>query len=247
MIYIIFWIIVIAIVFSFFQYLWEHPIILVSLILLVIAFLAYSWVGVLVILVFGVIIYLLANLLERIKEHDAQAKAKQREITIRTNDAALQKELNENCKRLGYMDNKKWRKKLSNYCNRIYSTDFDTITGNFALQIEEQYITSNEDWFQPYLQYSIDHAVVTPSKLLSEVKCPQLYMTHVTPDFQLLSEKLEEKTQSKSRDVPALFKKLSLKEMNEPSYTPTQYAKNLYGKEKNNNDSNREEINFDDL
>lgn len=169
---------------------------------------------------------------------------------IHANDVALMEELSKNCYWLGVMSDDMWAKKLPNYVNRQYSTDFRTITSNFAKQIEQQHILQNDDWFEPFKLYILNHpGGSTVTKMLHEVNCPQLKMTHSTPDGDLLNTWLVRGTKKANKDVPALFSSTFIKEMNESVFTPTPYLRKLYGE---NDDSNQDvnhatEINFDDL
>lgn len=194
---------------------------------------------------------------DQVEQHDKS----QREIAqinqkmladeqMHKNDVALMEELSKNCYWLGHMSDDMWIKKLPNYVNRQYSTDFRTITSNFAKQIEQQHILQNDDWFEPFKLYVLKHpGGATVTKMLHEVNCPQLKMTHSTPDGDLLNTWLVRGTQKANKDVPALFSSTYIKEMNESVFTPTPYLQKLYGG--NNYDSQEvnhaTEINFDDL
>ncbi len=188
---------------------------------------------------------------DRNKKETAQIYQKtETEKLVHKNDAALMEELSKNCYWLGYMSDDMWRKKLPNYADKQYSTDFSTITANFSKQIEQQHIIQNNDWFEPFKLYILDHpGGSTVTKMLHEVNCPQFKMTHFTPDGDLLNTWLVRGTQKANKDVPALFSSAFIKEMNESVFTPTPYLQKLYGR--NNTKSleikHTKEISFDDL
>lgn len=188
---------------------------------------------------------------DRMKKETAQIYQKtQEDQQMHTNDKALMDELSKNCYWLGYMSDAMWLKKLPNYANKQYTSSFKTITRNFAKQIEQQHILQNDDWFEPFKLYILNHpGGATVTKMLHEVNCPQLKMTHSTPDGDLLNTRLVKGTKSANKDVPALFSATFIKEMNESVFTPTKYLKSLYG----DHDSEPQEvkhvteISFDDL
>lgn len=238
---------------------------IVIIIILVAAFLVGAWAGVLAVALIFTVGYIAVKLLGKagkyvggqIEQHDKYQKetAKinqktQADRQIHNNDAALMEELSKNCYWLGYMSEEMWLKKLPNYVGRQYSTDFRTITSNFAKQIEQQHILQNDDWFEPFKLYVLNHpGGSTVTKMLHEVNCPQLKMTHSTPDGDLLNTRLVKRTQKANRDVPALFSSTFIKEMNESVFTPTPYLQKLYGRnnEKSKDVNHATEINFDDL
>lgn len=233
----------------------KHALIITS-ILCVIAFLAFSWGGVLVVAIGGLGIACILNKIgQALKVHDKSIKdtAKINQKTqwdriAQQNEMALTQELDTNCRRLGFMNSAMWASKLPNYGDRIYQSSFDSITLNFAKQMEEQNILQNDDWFEAFFQYILDHPNgSTPTKLLNEVSCPQLQVTHITPDIELLEIRLKKGTQWVSRDVPPLFKEISLQDVNENLYVPTKYALNTYGSESNSADIHQNEMRFEDL
>ena len=238
---------------------------LVIIIILVAAFLVGSWVGVLAVALIWAIGYVIVNLLrkagkyvgEQVEKHDRR-KRETAQIIQRTqadkqrhnNDTALMGELSKNCYWLGYMDDRMWIKKLPNYVNRKYSTDFRTITRNFAKQIEQQHILQNNDWFEPFKLYLLNHpGGATVTKMLHEVNCPQLMMTHSTPDGDLVNTWLVRGTKKANKDVPALFSATFIEEMNESVFTPTPYLQKLYGCSNVESQEVKHvtEISFDDL
>lgn len=227
----------------------------------VVAFLAFSWIGVLGVIAFGVVVALIraagTNIGNMVKTHDkekkdiAQIKQKtQINKQMHDNDYALLQELNRNCVYLGYIDSQGWLRKLPNYANKRYSTNFNDITEKFAMQVEQQNIQQNENWFQPFLEYIIAHPQgTTVTKMLNEVKCPQFQFTHMTSDFNILNSRMMKGTQRISKDVPPLFEYHNVKDIKEYLFVPTKYALKLYGI----NDMSKEtanhtvEIDFDDL
>ena len=164
------------------------------------------------------------------------------------NELALQQELEANCKFLGQMSLQDWYNKLPNYTGKKYVSDFNSIVENFASQVEQEYITHNNEWLQPYLDYIILHPTgMSVLKLLNEVECPSLQYTHVTDDKVLLQSKLDGCCNDISRDVPALLKKSSTQIGD--VYTPSLYLERLSGNTGNllPDTSKRQEINLDDL
>lgn len=267
--YIIGGIVVLAILASVFEWLSDlvggAGRLIVIIIILVASFFVGAWAGVLAVALIFAVGYIAIKLLgkagkyvgNQVEQHDKSQKetAKINQKTqidrqIHSNDAALMEELSKNCYWLGYMSEGMWLEKLPNYAGKKYSTDFRTITSNFAKQIEQQHILQNDDWVEPFKLYVLNHpGGTTVTKMLHEVICPQLKMTHSTPDGDLLNTWLMKRTQKANRDVPALFSSTFIKEMNESVFTPTPYLQKLYGK---NNEKPQEvnhamEINFDDL
>lgn len=230
---------------------------------LVVAYLATSWEGVFSVVVLGVVGFVVVKLLGKtgkfvrktIEDHDNAARetAKIKQETqntklIHDNDRALLDELNKNCYWLGCMNADSWKKKLPNFVGKKYTSSFESITQNFAKQIEQQHIIQNNDWFEPYKVYVLNHpGGATVTKMLNEVNCPQLKMTHCTPDGDLINTWLVRGTKRVSKDVPELFRMTFIKEINENVFTPTEYLKKLYGAKEEPAYSHVEEINFDDL
>lgn len=269
MLYIIVGIIVLALIISFFEWLADLvggavPLIVVIIVLIVLSVFGL-WPYALGFAAICLVGYMIVSLIgkagkyvgDQVEQHDNSIKEAAR-INQQTyedqqkhnNDVALMEELSKNCYWLGYMSDAKWLEKLPNFANRQYSTDFKMITSNFAKQIEQQHIIQNDDWFEPFKLYVLNHpGGSTVTKMLHEVDCPQLKMTHSTPDGDLLNTWLVRRTQKANKDVPALFASTFIKEMNESIFTPTPYLQKLYGA--NNNDSQEvnhaTEISFDDL
>ena len=225
--------------------------VIITIILSIIAFFAFSWVGVLAVAILGLgFSFTLKKIGQALAQHDksrretAKINQKTKKMSLdHSNEMALREELEKNCRWLGYMNQEKWKDKLSNYVNKSYETDFESITNNFAKQMEEQNIIQNGDWFKPFLQHIVDtEAGNTAIQLLNVVNCPQLNITHITPDIELLESELEKKTQRISDDVPPLLNKVS-----GGIYIPTKYAIKLYGKKSNiNNVVQHEVIELDD-
>lgn len=238
---------------------------IVIAILLIASYLLGSWAGVFALAALVAIGYVILSLLigagkfvgKQVEQHDERKKETalikhetQEKKHTHDNDEALMNELSKNCYWLGYMNEEMWTKKLSNYANRQYSTDFKTITSNFAKQIEQQHILQNDDWFEPFKLYILNHpGGSTVTKMLHEVSCPQLKMTHSTPDGDLLNTWLVRGTKIANKDVPELFNSTFIQEMNESVFTPTPYLQKLYA---DTVDDSQEihhvtEISFDDL
>lgn len=173
----------------------------------------------------------------------------QQEAQKNNNEAELIRELNTNCTYLGCMNSDMWVSKLPNYANKQYTTSFSKITSNFAKQMEKQYITNNDSWFEPFIEYLVMHPQgATPTKMLAELPSPTLRITHVTPDIELLTAALNEGTRKANTDVPALFEAIPIN-TDEILYKPTKYAMKRFGEGSANviNESSNTEINFDDL
>lgn len=213
-----------------------------------VAFFAFSWVGVFCVIAIPVVGKMLAEHDKRAKEVTEEKHKMQSEKHIHDNDSVLMKELETGCMYLGYMDEKKWEEKLPNFRNRQYSTSFQEITSNFAKQVEFQNIWQNDDWFEPYKLYVLDHpAGSTVTKMLAEVDCPVLKMTHGVDDGDLINTMLQRGTVRKGKDVPPLFNATFIKDSNEWLYTPTAYLQQRYAKKTDAMEKHTEEINFDDL
>lgn len=265
MVYIIIGLIILGLIVSFFS--WLSDLIggagrlLIIIAVLVLAYLAFSWQGVFAVVAIALLGMVLGKAGRfigiQVNQHDKRAKETaqikqqtQKEQLIHHNDAALIEELNKNCYWLGCMDPEKWKKKLPNYANKQYTTSFETITMNFAKQIEQQHIIQNGDWFEPYKQYVVQHpGGSTVTKMLNEVNCPQLKMTHVTPDGDLINTWLVRGTKRVGKDVPELFRMTFIKELNESVFTPTEYLKKLYGSGDcaDQGCAHTQELNFEDL
>lgn len=230
---------------------------IITLVLCVIAFFAYSWSGVLVVAIGGLgIAYLLKEVGQALEKHDKNKKETaeinkntQQAQAMQNNEFALRKELDENCRWLGFMNAEMWVKKLPNYKNKSYQSSFDNITSNFAKQMEQQNILQSDTWFEPFFRYILSHPQgTTPTKLLNEVSCPQLQITHITPNIKLLNAQLKKGTQRVSRDVPPLFDERPLEGMKENLYVPTQYALMTYGSSSDNlGTENKTEFDINDL
>lgn len=262
--YIIIVIIVIGVIWSALSSVYENlsdavgsKTVIITLILCVIAFLAYSWMGVLIVAACGLgIAYLLKKTGQALETHDKSKrdtaeinKNTQHAQEIQSNEFALREELDQNCRWLGFMNAEKWAEKLPNYKNKSYQLSFDNITENFAKQMEQQNILQSDEWFHPFFQYILSHPQgTTPTKLLNEVSCPQLQITHITPDIKLLEAQLKKGTQRVSKDVPPLFEEHPLNGMRENLYVPTRYALNTYGSSSNNSETmNKTEFDINDL
>lgn len=231
---------------------------------LVVVYLAASWKGILVVIGLGfggfVVIKSISAMGQYIGEqfrlHDEKVNERvtivrltQMEKQAHENENALRNELERNCYWLGCMNEEKWKKKLPNYVNKEYSSSFKEITMNFAKQIEEQRIVNNSEWFEPYVLCILKHDCITVTKLLNEVNCPQLKLTHVTPDEKLITEMLISKTKKISKDVPPWFQRSSVPGIEEDFFSATNYLKLLYSNsnELERSDTANSEMSFDEL
>lgn len=220
---------------------------------LIVFFAIFSWPGILILCVIGAGIWgskVLKQHDERKKEAAKINSETEKEKRIQENDFALQNELERNCKRLGYMNKKMWEQKLSNFKDKEYSTSFETITSNFAMQVERQTITQSDEWFKPFLKYMLNHPQgTTVVKMINEVNAPQLNHTHASPNMVLLRERLKCGTRRVSKDVPPLFEEIPITEMQDSLFKPTRYAMKLYCSENEGvtEKVKQEEISFDDL
>lgn len=211
----------------------------------VVSFFALSWIGVLgVTAVLFILSYLGRagmHISEKVKKHNEER-----------NDTLLIDELNRNCIWLGYMSEKMWEKKLPNYVNRKYSTNFADITKNFAEQTEQKKILQSNDWFRPFLNYISEHPQgVTVVKMLNEVECPHFRYTHSTPNNTILQEWMERGTKKANIDVPPIFECHNIKGLdgNEMLFSLTAYGRKRYcnGIISDEGNSFTNEISFDDL
>lgn len=263
MVQIIIALLVIGIIITIFEKLSElvggWKILTVLIVVYIVALLALSWIGVLVVTVALVIVALLKKsgifIRDTIVEHDQEQKEAAKIVLdtqiskeMHDNDQALQMELNRSCRQLGCMDAERWRRKLPNYVNKKYSQSFEKITWKFAKQIEEQYVLQNDDWFQPFLNYLISHPQgATVGKMLHEARCPQFYYTRVTREEEILEKRLWQGTQRVQKDVPAVFTCTNVGEMGN-LYALSAYGKKLYGVNQSfERENHTEEINFNDL
>lgn len=261
--YIIIGLVVVGVIWSILSSIYENlssavgsKTVIITLVLCVVAFFAFSWVGVLIVAVCGLgIAFFLKKTGQAIVTHDRSKKetaqiyqASKKEQAAQQNEYALRQELDKNCRWLGYMNSMMWASKLPNYKDKLYQTSFDTITTNFARQMEQQNILQSNAWFQPFFQYILNHpAGTTPTKLLNEVNCPQLQITHITPTVKLIEAELKKGTKRISKDVPPLYEEHSLNGMNENLYVPTRYALYTYGSRSGSNEIHKQEISIDDL
>lgn len=267
--YIIIGLIILGIISAIFEKLADlvggSGILIAIIVVLVIAYLAFSWKGVFGVIGAAIVISLVVNLLGRastfisktVQTHDKEmkeaARIKQKTQSrkeMHDNDTALRNELDMNCRWLGFMSEQMWQVKLPNYVNKKYSTSFTDITKNFAAQMEHQNIRQNDEWFQPFLMYVIAHPQgTTVTKILNEVSCPQFHATHVTPNGDILNTRMIKGTRRVSKDVPPLFEERFIKEMNESLFVPTKYAIKLYSTDSSSSETinHTEEIDFNDL
>ena len=166
---------------------------------------------------------------KQVEQSTAIHNAKVNDTQIRhMNDMELKLALESNCKNLGIMDEQGWRRVLSNYTHKEYETSFDEITMNFAKQIEDQYIAKTaSDWMQKFEEYISQRPGGCPiDKMLEEVDCDALRMTHITPTKKILEHYLNEGTRKISDDI---LPKFSISNTdNLVMYKPTKYLQHLY-------------------
>lgn len=129
---------------------------------------------------------------------------------------------------LGTMNLKRWKTQLSNYIDKEYSSSFDEIVINFSKQIEEQYILrAAEQWMKNFEEYIVQRPNGSPiHKMLEEVDCDALRMTHLTPTQKILEYFLKQGCKKISQDIPAKFKISDAGEY--IFYQPTPYLQHLY-------------------
>lgn len=167
---------------------------------------------------------------EKEAERDtARQQAKTTDTQIRhMNDMELKLALDSNCKSLGTMDEQGWRRVLGNYVHKEYETSFDEITMNFAKQIENQYIAKTaSDWMQKFEEYISQRPSGCPIfKMLEEVDCDALRMTHITPTNKILEHYLNEGTKELGYGVKAKFTVSNADNL--VIYKPTKYLMHLY-------------------
>ena len=261
-VYIIVIFVVLGIIGAIVEFVSDHLKVIAALLcVLGLGYLAYSWQGAKGILILigivilaVVIVFLFLVGFTTLQEHGENLK-KTAEINKETelskeahlNEMSLRNELEKNCRWLGYMNTEKWKSKLPNYLGKQYETNFKDITNNFAIQMEKQNITSNDEWFAPYIEYILKHPQgSTLQKMVCEVNCPQLNITHHTSDMGLISSKVQKGTKRISKDVPPLF--IEVTAGGEVLYKPSTYLQRLHGyKPNDHNDGNTVEINFEDL
>ena len=139
MVEIIITIVVICIIINIFAWLADlvgGPVQLIAIIaVFTVAFLAFSWVGVFCVIAIALLGFGILMVSAMLDEHDKRAKevAKeqhkmQSEKIIHSNDSALMKELETGCMYLGYMDEKKWGGKTSEFQK---SPIFNQFSGNY--------------------------------------------------------------------------------------------------------------------
>lgn len=233
----------------------------------VVAYFATGWMGVLAIVVMEIAIGLIGSAAGWFKrtteEHDERKKeiAQINQVTQANkeayeNEQSLFEVLDKDCRNLGYMNRTLWKEKLQNYEQKNYSTDFYEIVENFAKQIEEQKITYSDDWFKSYWGYVVSHPMgSTIPKMLEEVPVPpQLLATHITRDDILLKNKLDQLSEARGKDRPALFSKQIETSDAGTLYKPTRYGerewKRMSGEDVSlleTPQAEAQEIDFDDL
>lgn len=235
MIYIIIILIILGLMGALIEFIKEHFAIIAGLILAVTFVVLTGGTGIIVALIlWGVYAIVKKNRDGKYAEKELERKtAQQNSETSRSemrhdNDKELANELDRNCKYLGLMNEQRWEMQLNNYVNKEYSTSFAEITKNFAMQIEDQYIAKNVDyWMQNFEKYIVQRPNGSPiHKMLEEVECSAFRMTHITPTNKILEHYLNEGTRRLNVDVPAKFIKSEAGDYT--FYKPTAYLEHLY-------------------
>ena len=235
MLYIIIILIIIGLLGVLIEFIKEHFGTIVGIILAIAFVVLTGGVGIIVALIlWGVYAIVKRNREGKYAEKElenktAQKNAETSRLEIRhENDNELANELDRNCKYLGLMNEQRWEMQLHNYVNREYSTSFAEITRNFAMQIEDQYIAKNVDyWMQNFEKYIVQRPSGCPIfKMLEEVDCDALRMTHITPTNKILEHYLNEGTKELGYGVKAKFTVSNADNL--VIYKPTKYLMHLY-------------------
>ena len=182
MLYIIIILIIIGLLGVLIEFIKEHFGTIVGIILAIAFVVLTGGVGIIVALIlWGVYAIVKRNREGKYAEKELENKTAQKNAEtsrlemIHENDNELANELDRNCKYLGLMNEQRWEMQLNNYVNKEYSTSFAEITRNFAMQIEDQYIAKNVDyWIQNFEKYIVQRPNGSPiHKMLEEVECFQ--------------------------------------------------------------------------
>lgn len=179
----------------------------------------------------------------------ARINAKAAEIKRRNDNVVeLQNELETHWRWKGQVTEEDWKRYLPNHATKEYPVgkNFEEITYNFAKQLESEQLISSDDWFKPFLQKIINGGIISFNQLVHDVECPALKITHVTPNQELIFDRLEDATKPKSIDVPALLVKTETE--GNIFFRATEYAIEHLGRGKQTCSLNTmERINFNDL
>ena len=99
----------------------------------VIGFLAMSWRGILIVfVVYAAFIWLLKAGVFIGKSVNTKLDQDKKNF-LQNNEDELRKELEVNCKWLGYMNSEMWAQKLPNFAEKEYISSFDSIVSGFAV------------------------------------------------------------------------------------------------------------------
>lgn len=235
MLYIIIILIIIGLLGVLIEFIKEHFGTIVGIILAIAFVVLTGGVGIIVALIlWGIYAIVKRNREGKYAEKELENKTAQKNAEtsrlemIHENDNELANELDRNCKYLGLMNEQRWEMQLNNYVNKEYSTSFAEITRNFAMQIEDQYIAKNVDyWIQNFEKYIVQRPNGSPiHKMLEEVECNAFRMTHITPTNKILEHYLNEGTRRLNVDIPAKFIKSDAGDYT--FYKPTAYLEHLY-------------------
>lgn len=108
------------------------------------------------------------------------------------NEDELNNHLKTNCEKCGYMDTESWNKLLPNFAGKIYSKPFEQITEAFATSIQNNHLSSKDDysWFEPTLYYLLYNRIADVSDL-EQAPNSNLKYTHGTSDKELIYAAIE--------------------------------------------------------
>ena len=182
----------------------------------------------------------------------------------RKNEEELNKYLNDNCLKCGYVTLNTWKKMLPQYVTRQYDTSFEEITMNFSHRIEKEYIEQDSTlkWLDPAVLYLIKNSMADVLEL-EKVPSENLNYTHITPNAQLIFEAMENLCKAKVINGKHMIQKITLEDdgvrkqlnlsddVSVPMYYKAAYKINDHFKNmrkdgiEGNIDS--EEVSFDDL
>lgn len=180
------------------------------------------------------------------------------------NEKELNGFLGSSCVQFGYMNDSAWVKKLPQFAGKSYNTSFQSITSQFALNIEKRYITDDSKltWLDPASNY-LKKAFAADVWGLEQIPSPGLSYTHSTPNGKLIQEAMDYISISKIingkhfmkkvlMEAEAVCKKHNFKSIESlPKYYLHLYTINEYFRErsvsKGESNFETEEMSLDDL
>lgn len=207
--------IVLGIIYSMGEYLWNHKVILSIGVIGVLIFFAKGKTSAFDFLLFAAVIYIgVQGILYLYKNY---------------NENQLKKYLNEKCTYCGYMDNEKWRELLPKFSGLQYQTGFEIITSNFANQ--EERIAFSENAMRK--QYPVCERVFEANEggvlldvlvsILIQQNSGYLQHTHSSTDDALMKKMIEQLCRDNSEVGSVDTKEGKLithsKYMNQETYT----------------------------